>query len=318
MGIKYLNKFLRQECPEAIKQITFWELRRKKIAIDTSIYMYRFAIDDNLIGGMYHLVMLFIYYGITPVFIFDGIPPTEKKALLYKRREEKYKAEKQYALLIEKINKTSDLMKKEELYAELGILKKKFVRLSKKDISNVKHLLKLCGVTYFDAEGEADELCAKLVIKKRVWACMSEDMDMFVYGCPRVLRYLSLLNESLVLYDTNLMLKILNLSLKEFREICILSGTDYNFDQSKNSNLYIILHYFNKYKNSSKKNLNFYEWIENNSNYIIDICKAHSIYCLFEMTNINIKKYDKQKCINSPINREELIKFLTKYDFIFI
>ena len=39
---------------------------------------------------------------------------------------------------------------------------------------------------------------------------------------------------------------------------------------------------------------------------------------MFEMSNINIKKYDKQRCINSAINREELRKFLTVYDFIFL
>ena len=41
MGIKLLNKYFKNECPRAIKQKTFWELREKKIVIDTSIYMYR-------------------------------------------------------------------------------------------------------------------------------------------------------------------------------------------------------------------------------------------------------------------------------------
>ena len=318
MGIKYLNKFLKRECPKAIKQTTFWELRRKKIVIDTSIYMYRFAMEDNLIGGMYQLVMILLYYGIIPIFIFDGKPPTEKKELLDKRREEKNKAEKQHALLLERINNTKDYRERNEIYAELNIIKKKFVRLSKENISNVKYLLKLCGVTFFEADGEADELCAKLVIKKRAWACMSEDMDMFVYGCPRVLRYVSLLNETIVMYDTKLILKTLNLSLQEFREICILSGTDYNINETKNTNIYTTLHYFNKYKNSSKKNSKFYEWLEGNTNYLIDSCKAYSIYYMFEMSNINIKKYDKQRCINSAINGEELRKFLTGYDFIFL
>jgi len=47
------------------------------------------------------------------------------------------------------------------------------------------------GVSYIDADGEADQLCASLVLKNKVYACLSEDMDLFVYGCPRVLRYLS-------------------------------------------------------------------------------------------------------------------------------
>ena len=318
MGIKYLNKYLKKECPEAIKQITFWEMRRKKIAIDASIYMYRFAMDDGLIEGMYQLVMLLLYYNIVPVFIFDGKPPTEKKELLNKRREEKNKAEERHNILLTKINDTKNGNKKEELYAELDYLKKKFIRLSNEDISNVKYLLTLCGVTYFDAEGEADELCAKLVIKKRVWACMSEDMDMFVYGCPRVLRYLSLLNETTILYDTKAILNKLNLSLQEFREICILSGTDYNVLETRHANLYTTLHYFKKYKNSSRKTDKFYEWLESNTNYLTDSCKAYSIYYMFDMSNINMKKYYKQRCINSAINRLELKNFLKNYNFIFI
>ena len=62
MGIKLLNKYFKNECPRAIKQKTFWELRGKKIVIDTSIYMYRFAGDESLIDGMYQLIMVLLYY----------------------------------------------------------------------------------------------------------------------------------------------------------------------------------------------------------------------------------------------------------------
>ena len=37
-------------------------------------------------------------------------------------------------------------------------------------------------------QGEADELCAKLVIKRYAYACLSEDMDLFVYGCNKIMR----------------------------------------------------------------------------------------------------------------------------------
>jgi hypothetical protein len=91
----------------------------------------------------------------------------------------------------------------------------------------VKQLIHAFGTTYYEASGEADELCAMLVLKKRAWACLSEDMDLFVYGCPKVLRYLSLTNHTMVVYNTKHILEELGLKLKEFREICVLSGTDY-------------------------------------------------------------------------------------------
>ena len=59
----------------------------------------------------------------------------------------------------------------------------------------------------------------------------SEDMDLFLYGCPKVYRYLSLANSTLILYNTENILQILNCTIEEFKLICILSGTDYyNFD----------------------------------------------------------------------------------------
>jgi 5'-3' exonuclease len=91
--------------------------------------------------------------------------------------------------------------------------------VNKYKIEKVKDLIRAYGATYYDAPGEADELCALLVLKKKVWACLSEDMDLFVYGCTRVLRYFSLINHSVVLYYMKGILDELSLNQKDFREI---------------------------------------------------------------------------------------------------
>ena len=70
------------------------------------------------------------------------------------------------------------------------------------------------------------------------YACLSEDMDLFIYGCPRVLRYLSLLNEIVVIYYLDTILKDLDISFIEFKEICILSGTDYNYSTNNATEVY--------------------------------------------------------------------------------
>ena len=41
MGIKYLNRFLRENCKSSIKMISMDELSGKKIAIDISIYLFK-------------------------------------------------------------------------------------------------------------------------------------------------------------------------------------------------------------------------------------------------------------------------------------
>jgi flap endonuclease-1 len=194
MGVKSLNRFIIANCPEAIRQLSFSELKNMKIVVDTSIYMYRYSAENALIEKMYQMIILFKYYNIIPVFVFDGKPPTEKKELLQIRKDEKITAENKFHILKKQLATITDVDEIKEIQLEMDSLKKKFVRLTYSDIENVKKLMDLCGVTYYQAEGEADKLCAKLVLDNKVYACLSEDNDMFVYGCPRVLKYISLLN----------------------------------------------------------------------------------------------------------------------------
>ena len=322
MGIKHLNKFLRDEAQKSIKFISLSELSGKKIAVDISIYMYKYASESTLLENMYLMLSTLRHYNIAPVFIFDGKPPPEKKGLLMKRKEDKQEAEQEYNKLKKQLeNKEIDNVEKQDLIDSMDVLKKKFIYVSKNDIDNVKQLIRAYGATYYDAPGEADELCALLVIKNKVWACLSEDMDMFVYGCDRVIRYLSLLNKTAVLYDTNGILNNLGITQKELRQICVISGTDYsftpfriedaqsngsnsviyapergilnekwcnkNFEITNNNNnnnptLHKTLSYFKKYHNENL-GIDFYDWLKTNTDYIKDYESLMKIYILFEL-----------------------------------
>jgi len=226
MGIKHLNKYLRVECAKSITCMDMKELTNKTIVIDISIYMYKYQTDGTLIENIYLMLSLFKHYKIIPIFIFDGKPPIEKRELLRQRYNDKVLAEAEYNRLSALLEQES--MDKDDLVSEMELLRKKIIYLTKKQIANVKTLIHAFGATYYDAPNEADELCALLVLKNKAWACMSEDMDMFVYGVPRIIRYFSLLNHTIVLYNTSSILQELKMTQKEFSEVCILSGTDYN------------------------------------------------------------------------------------------
>ena len=320
MGIKHLNRFFRKNVPSSMHFISIAELSGKKIAVDISIYLYKYALDGNLIENIYLMLSIFIYYNITPIFIFDGKPPSEKKELLIKRREDKQEAEEEYNKLKSILQSSSrmDEDEKQELINNMDILKRKFVRISKNDIENVKQLMRVYGATYYDAPGEADELCAMLTIKEKVWACLSEDMDMFVYGCPRVIRYLSLLSHTIVLYDMKEILDKLGFTQKELREICIISGTDYNsLNIESNNNLYTTLKHFKQYQ-TEKIDEDFYIWLVKNTSYIKDYELLKKIYCMFELTNDNnIKIFENIKIVNGPIIKNELNAILKTDGFIF-
>lgn len=321
MGIRYLNRFLKDNASPSIKFSNLSDLSGKKIAVDISIYMYRFASDDTLIENMYLMLSVFRYYNIIPIFVFDGKPPPEKRELLQKRKEDKYEAEEEYNRLKKslEINKDMDDSDKQEIIYNMDMLKKKFVSISKNDVENIKFLIRAYGATYYDAPGEADELCAMLTMKEKVWGCLSEDMDMFVYGCPRVIRYLSLLNHTAVVYDVKGILNNLGITQKELREICVLSGTDYNLECDSKNTLNTTLKLFKKFHKSNTSQ-SFYEWLKNNNeNYIKDYDLLVKIYDMFDLNinHFNIKIFEKIKIINGPVLKDDIKNILKTDGFLF-
>ena len=351
MGIRALNKFLQAKCRSCIKSIPLSELSGKKIAVDISIYLYKYISENALLENLYLMISLFREHNIIPIFIFDGKPPTEKNDTIASRKKNKTDAREEYyrlKLLVESMKTetqtdldldgdtdTSDTESKRQKEIEkeneinditqsMEQLKKKFISIKYDDIQNVKTLLQAYGMTYFEAPGEADILCAKLVTNNIVYACLSEDTDMFVYGCGRVLRYLSLTLSNVVIYDLNNILKTLNVTIDEFKRICILYGCDYSheLDNEPKTKLLNIFHAFQLFKkyNDNTSALDFYEWIIkekiHSDDYIDNINKSMKLFEIDETKNLEL--YDHVKILNGPINRKLLIDTMKKENFIFI
>jgi 5'-3' exonuclease len=276
--------------------------------------------ENALLENFYLMISIFREYNIIPLFVFDGKPPKEKYELLKKRKNDKKIAEMKYNELDCKMKDGIDNMNKQEekeMKETMEIIKKDFIRVHHTDIENVKLLFQAYGVSYIEAPGEADKLCAKMVCKNKAHACLSEDMDLFVYGCPRVLRYMSLLKKTVVMYNLKDMLRELDLTQDEFRSICIVSGTDYNIGvDDDGNNLIKTLKYFKKYKKSGTDG--FYEWLEKNTKYITDVIDLYTVHSLFTLEDMDeYKQYEKLKIVNGPINKSNLITVMEKEDFIF-
>ena len=355
------------------------ELSGKKIAVDISIYLYKYISENALLENLYLMISIFRTNNIIPIFIFDGKPPCEKNDTLALRKKNKIDAREEYyrlKLRIESIkaesyteidtdaetdtetDTESESKRQKEKDNEINDitqsmeqLKKKFISIKYDDIQNVKTLLQAYGVTYFEAPGEADILCAKLVTNNIVYACLSEDTDMFVYGCGRVLRYLSLTLSNVVIYDLNNILKTLNITMDVFKKICILYGCDYN-DRSyedfendnckhdlkiKGLNIFHAFQLFKKFRDSfikietetkSENTTNiddtreddFYEWIINENihsrDYINKINKNIKLFEIYDTKNLEL--YDHIKIFNGPVNKKLLIETMKKENFIFM
>jgi hypothetical protein len=271
--------------------------------------------NSILIENMYLLISILLHYQITPIFVFDGKPPKEKMEILHKRKIEKKEAETKYNLLKQEITATTSQEEKEELLIEMDKLKKQFVRIKREDIESVKKLIELYGVAYIEAEGEADKICAEMVIKKKAWACLSDDMDLFVYGCTRVMRHLSLLNHTIVFYNINNILRELQMPMAEFREVMILSGTDYNIHQK--ITLYKAMKHYDEYiRDAKQKDISFYDWLSSKN---IQTDQLREILPMFCITN---QEYDKTlhfTAVSKPrLKLPQLKEWLYDYGFVFV
>jgi 5'-3' exonuclease len=340
MGIKHLNRFVKRECPGAINHIALHELSGKVVVVDASIYMYRFLAEQALLENMYTMISLFQMHDIVPVFIFDGKPPDEKRNILKRRKYLKHVAEMHYNRV--KLELQDQLQNPHEVADAnhlLKVLKRRFVRLQDADFDRVKSLMQALGVHYIVAPGEADALCAQMVLKRKAHACMSDDTDMFVYGCPRVLRHLNLIDETCTMYDMSKILNLLGITMTEFRQICVVSGTDYNCEKATATattasamhlHLKLTLKLFKQYKKCIQEAAatdgiaatDFYTWLHHNCCAINPKWKFdyNAITAVDEMFNITNAKLQMSvhKPLSNSIDNELLHNVMAHENFIFV
>ena len=302
MGIKQLLKFIKINCPNSSKRIQLSDLSDKKIVIDTSIYMYKFKMNGDLFDNFYLLCMLLLEKSILPVFVFDGPKSFYKRHTLETRHKNKVQA-------MQKIKNNENTNK--SIYKSV---KNKAMRITLDDINVVKELLNTLGIMYIDAPYEADEICAKLVLDKKVYACLSDDTDMFAYGCSKILTNIDLFHETVTLYSMSQILRNLRISQTTFRELCILSGTDYN---KSYGSMKLHYHRYQEYKQKKLKK-GYLQWLFDNGyiNAIIYLSKIYLKYDLYASNFNELKVFENISLYKNDIFESKLKLLLRKHYFI--
>ena len=310
MGVKLLAKLLKTQCYDVSEQVHLSCLYGKKICIDVSIYLYRYKSQNALIENFYLMCSLFKRYNITPIFVFDGKPPKEKRKELDERREARKEAYRKYEELVGKCDDNITYDQK----IELKNLKRKMLKIKREDVELVQNLFDAYGIKYMTAIGEADILCASLVLKKKVYAVLTEDMDLFAYTSPIVLRYFSLLNHTCILYDLKKILKKLDIDKTNFQIVCVLSGNDY---YNSKKNIFYYLRLFNKYKKRNE-NINFMDWIEKN-NYLStdEIEEVNKVLKMYMDVKKELTNYNYFIIKTGSVDKEKLYNILEGERFVF-
>jgi hypothetical protein len=144
-------------------------------------------------------------------------------------------------------------------------------------------------------------------------------MDMFLYGCNYVVRGLSLMNHTVMLYDTKLILSELNMTEQQFCEIMVISGTDYNLNSNTSLKETINWYYeYVKYASNCSKPFGFYVWLIKYTKYITDYKKLLEIYQIFQFNNnTELENWQNIEIIEKQINMEDLQLIMEKEGFVF-
>ena len=150
MGIKNLTQFIKSHSPESIQTRALYELRGKKLAIDSSILIYKSLAnyrnngdyirnkDNKIIShllGILNKACLYLSLGIIPIFIFDGKPPESKKHTILERKN--------------RIIESNKLLKNAESPEEKIKLEKKTIKITSEYIQEIKQLLDKLNIQYY-------------------------------------------------------------------------------------------------------------------------------------------------------------------------
>jgi flap endonuclease-1 len=242
MGIKNLTQLIKSKAPKAIHTDGMYSLKDKTIAIDASILIYKSLVNVrhnqsyltnkngkvvSHIVGLFHKTIQFLSFGITPIYIFDGKPPAEKREVILERNK--------------KAAESKNRMEKTDILEEKQKLEKSTIRINKDHIDDLKHLFTLMGVQFIQPEGEAETYAAHLCKTNKVYGVYSEDMDTLSFGSPILIRNCIdrtiKRKEAISIFSLKDILEGFNMNYEQFVEVCILCGCDYCDTISKIGNV---------------------------------------------------------------------------------
>lgn len=193
MGIKGLAKFVKEQVPSSISKKSLTDLSGKVLAIDTNYYLYKYTIStDDYLHKFLKQYEHLRSYGIRPIYILDGKPPSEKMDVIEKRKR---------------------------------INDKKKIDVSVEKIKALKRFFNKNQICYIEGDSEADFICSKLSNIGKIHGCISDDMDFLALGCKYLYREYFQHSSEVVEYTLEPILE--KYSREQFIDICIFLGCDY-------------------------------------------------------------------------------------------
>jgi len=261
MGIKNLHKLLRKYCADAYVTQPLDAYRYKRIAVDASLYMFKYktSAGERWMSCFVSLLAALRKTEIHPVMVFDNGAPVEKQQERAARQEARTKIQDKAIALEDAINtynltgevtdylreinknciatkekkllkpvKTTTVIDIKILEYELRKLQNQSISVSGEDFKLLRELCSIMNVPIIEAPDEAEKKCSELCIAGAVYGVMTEDTDVLAYGVPIYLSDVKYHDSQCVELALEDILDGLELTYEQFRDLCIMCGTDYN------------------------------------------------------------------------------------------
>lgn len=227
MGISGLLPFLKK----ASRPVHVSEFKNSTVAIDVYCWLHKgaFGCAEKLVKGqktdgyivyVMKYVDLLLFHNIKPVLVFDGRNLPSKSETEKKRRENRAKYKK---------------MARDYLIAgQVREARECFQRCIDITPEMAREVIQACQERNIDcivAPYEADAQLAFLHKTGLVDLIISEDSDLTLFGCDRILFKLDMNGNGVLVEMAKLNAclgnKSINFTLEKFRYMCIMSGCDY-------------------------------------------------------------------------------------------
>lgn len=290
----------------------------KEISVDMHHWNLEILFDD---------IILCLNHGLLPHFVFDGKTPEYKKEIVEKRKSEK-KINTEINDTI--IDKTSDEYK--ETYV-------KGYNFTKKQIDEIKAMLKLFGLKFTQSLGEADPQCAVLAdfYKNHSIGVVTNDTDILMYGSPNIIKNFMYKNtKTLFSHEINLQATLKNLLVKannirkkkslqpinsftheDFIHFNILTGSEYSVKNKMlkfdNINCETMFEIFavNDFSLDSIGDYFLTKGLIESKDYFLMMIAENKKYFL----NVETISPNDIKIVPDEVKRQELIDFMCKRGF---
>jgi flap endonuclease-1 len=252
MGIKDINKVLKEIAPAAFMDIPMSKFRGKAIGIDASLWLFKtkssamkdvlrstkdplkaldsVALIESIIKQFYGFTYKFCQFGITPVWIFDGKTHPAKIATDKRKKVRSVKR-----ITVEEERVRLEALDPLERVAEID----KFIRgvlgcvsFTKAEETALKEEIASLGLPMFEAPNDAEIFAAAMSRKQLLLGVWTTDTDTYACGALSTMTGFaegySKEGTKVSLVITPVILDTLGITQAQFRDFCILHECDFN------------------------------------------------------------------------------------------